>query len=124
MRDIVYQATVNFKNKSETYVGLSSPPFFQRYRNHKKSFRLERYAHETTLSTFIWSLKEKNINFEISWKVIDRGKPYSSVTQECQLCLKEKFNIMFKQEISTLNKRNELASNCLHRMSSLLLKIK
>ena len=114
------QATVTKNNgQFETYVGLSSTPFWQRYANHKKSFSKPQYCHETTLSTFIWELKAKNINFTISWKIVD-----SPVSGECQLCLKEKYVIIFKPEASTLNSRNELANTCRHKSKSLLMRTK
>ena len=124
-KNIVYQATVTQNSgKVDTYVGLSSTPFFMRYKNHQKSFRHEKYKNETRLSSFVWELKSQNINFEISWKVIDRGKTYCPVMRECQLCLKEKYVIIFKPEISSLNKRSELASNCQHKQLSLLANLK
>ena len=124
-KNVVYQATLTQENgKIDTYVGLTSTPFWKRYSGHKTSFKHQKYAHETTLSTFIWDLKLKNISFSLKWKIIDRGKPYNPVTGDCQLCLKEKYIIIFKPEISTLNSRNELASTCRHRTSSLLMRIK
>ena len=44
---------------TEKYVGLTGPQFKKRLGNHKKSFKHEKYAHETTLSSHIWKLKEK-----------------------------------------------------------------
>ena len=124
-KNIVYQATLTQENgQVDTYVGLSSTPFWQRYANHKTSFKNLNHAHETTLSSFVWELKAKNINFTISWKIIDRGKPYNPVSGDCQLCLKEKHIILFKPEISTLNSRNELGNNCRHKPHSLLMRIK
>ena len=38
----------------------------------------------------------------------------------CNLCLKEKFLIICRPELSTLNKRNELVSSCRHRNKALL----
>ena len=124
-KNLVYQATVTQENgKKDTYVGLCSTPFWQRYANHRTSFTNFKHAHETTLSTFIWDLKSKDIHFVIDWKIIDRGKPYNPITGECQLCLKEKYFIIFKPEISTLNSRNELGSNCKHKTMKLLMRSK
>ena len=124
-KNIIYQATLTQDNgKVDTYVGLCSTPFWQRYANHKTSFSNQKHRNETTLSSFIWDLKEKNINFTLKWRVIDRGKPYNPVSGDCQLCLKEKFIIIFKPEISTLNSRNELGSNCRHKPHSLLMRVK
>ena len=43
-----------------------------------------------------------------------------SSSKRCNLCLKEKFLIICRPELSTLNKRNELVSSCLHRNKALL----
>ena len=34
------------------------PQWKNRYYNHKKSFSYKRYSHETTLSSYVWYLKE------------------------------------------------------------------
>ena len=114
----------HFNGKIETYVGLSAPKFYMRYKNHRYSFTNQNYSHATTLSTHVWDLKNQNINYKLKWKIIDRGKPYCSNSRVCFLCLKEKYHIIFKPEESTLNKRNELGSRCPHKQHSLLRRIK
>ena len=59
----------------------------------------------------IWSSKP----FEIKWKVLNRCRPYNNVSKKCNLCLHEKFVIMRRKDLCSLNKRNELASSCPHR---------
>jgi hypothetical protein len=61
---IVYQDEVKSYDNGETkrYIGVTAGEFKDRYRNHKKSFELQRYANETELSKHIWKLnsfKEK-----------------------------------------------------------------
>ena len=42
---VIYQATVTHKvtdtgeEKKESYIGMTGPPFIERYRNHKSSFK-------------------------------------------------------------------------------------
>ena len=123
---LIYQATIVTAQpnpETHTYIGLSAPPFKSRLGNHKKSFRHERYQHETSLSQFIWKLKEKNVNFDINdiqWKLIDRAEPFNPVTGLCNLCTLEKYYLIFKPEISTINKNEEINSYCLHKESQLL----
>ena len=50
------------------------------------------------LSTHIWELKDQGLDYNISWKILDRGKTYNPVTKKCLLCLKEKFYIMYSKE--------------------------
>ena len=94
--------------------------FKLRYRNHTCSFRNERYKHATELSKYIWSLKYRNIAYDIRWRKVKQARSYSNVTKRCNLCLWEKFFILRRPEMSTLNRRNELVSGCRHVRKFLL----
>ena len=60
---VVYQATVTpDTGKEENYIGLTSNTFKQRWSQHKCSFNNKSKANETTLSQYIWKLKEKMLN--------------------------------------------------------------
>ena len=50
------------------------------------------------LSSHIWELKNKNIDFQVTWTILDRAKPFSPVTQICNLCTKEKYFIIFEPD--------------------------
>ena len=119
---VIYQATVTHRNsnKTETYIGLTENEFKTRYRNHTASFRHAKHKNSTELSKHIWNLKDNNIDHFISWRILSSNSPYSSSSKRCNLCLKEKFLIICRPELSTLNKRNELVSSCRHRNKALL----
>lgn len=119
---VIYQASVTRKdnNTTETYIGLTENDFKTRYRNHTASFRHAKHRNSTELSKHIWSLKDNNIDHFISWRILSSHSPYNSSTKRCNLCLKEKFLIICRPELSTLNKRNELVSSCRHRSKALL----
>ena len=104
---VIYQATVIRKdnNTTETYIGLTENDFKTRYRNHTASFR---------------HAKDNKIEHFISWRILSSHSPYNSSSKRCNLCLKEKFLIICRPELSTLNKRNELVSSCRHRNKALL----
>ena len=89
--------------------------FSDRYRNHMTSFRHANRRNETELSKYIWTLKDARKPFRVQWKVLATCKPYDNVSKKCNLCLKEKFFIICRNDLCTLNKRNELASSCPHR---------
>ena len=125
--NVIYQATVIETNKqneqtTETYVGLTAPNFKSRLGNHTKSFKNKEYSTETTLSSHIWDIKERDSTYTISWKLLDRGRPYNPGTKTCNLCTTEKFYIILKPHLATINKRNELGSACRHKTSSLISK--
>ena len=108
------------KEKVETYTGLTSKTFKTRYYGHSRSFREKESEHSTTLSTHIWKLKNKNKNFNVRWEVVARANDFNPISRKCQLCLKEKYYILFHQGGATLNKRSVLFSTCRHRLRRLL----
>ena len=122
-KNVVYQATVtptSDPTKVEYYVGLCATSFKARYSAHQTSFKHEEYGNKTTLSTHVWDQKQKNIKYDIKWKILDRGKSFSPVSGICNLCTKEKYFIIFEPEKATLNKKDELNNTCLHKNSVLL----
>ena len=122
---VVYQATISRRDgKVDTYIGLSEPPFKDRFRNHKSSFKTRNPKNSTSLSKHIWQLEDQNIGYDISWKIVSRAKPYNPVTNLCPLCTREKYFIIFKPEMASINARNEIAGPCLHKHNKLLKKSK
>ena len=117
---IIYQAEVTSQTTTETYIGLCDTSFKLRYRNHTSSFRNERYRNATELSKHVWNLKDQNIQYNIKWRKIKQARSYSNVTKKCNLCLWEKYFILCKPEMSSLNNRNELTSSCRHSRKFLL----
>ena len=118
---LVYKATVIEDNQTvNTYTGLTSRTFKDRFYEHRSSFANRDHPNPTTLSTHVWDLKQKNKNFEVSWSVIDRANAFDPVTRKCRLCLKEKYHIIFQPTGATLNQRSELYSTCRHRLKQTL----
>ena len=66
------------------------------------------------------NLKKKNINYKLTWKIIDRAQPFSPISGVCNLCTLEKYYILFKPGTGTLNKREELFNYCMHKKRLLL----
>ena len=120
VENIIYQAEVTSQTTKETYIGLCDTSFKLRYRNHTSSFRNERYRNATELSKHVWNLKDRNIQYNIKWRKIKQARSYSNVTKKCNLCLWEKYFILCKPEMSSLNNRNELISCCRHSRKFLL----
>ena len=123
LKSVIYQATVTTQQnppKTETYVGMTSREFKERFSGHKTSIDNMEYKTATTLSQHIWNLKEKNINYNLTWKIIDRAQPFSPISGVCNLCTLEKYYILFKPGTGTLNKREELFNYCMHKKRLLL----
>ena len=115
-KKVIYKAEVkNNKNEdTKIYIGLSENSFKERYRNHTKSFRHDKYKNETVLSKYIWDLKENDAMPIVKWSFIKtiKGKLNSN---NCSLCLIEKFNIInLLDDKNLLNKKSEFISKCRH----------
>ena len=77
----------------------------------------------TTLSTHFWNQVESGMDPKVTWKVIERNIPtFNPITEKCQLCIREKFNIVLRPESATLNLRHEIFSTCRHKEGKLLVK--
>ena len=123
-KKIVYQATVKQPNGEEkTYVGLTATEFKARLGVHSQSFK-DPSNGQTTLSNYIHDLKSKGIEPVVTWRILDRAKSYSPVTDVCHLCNKEAYYIIFEPHLAQLNSRTELFSTCMHKKSNLLFKPK
>ena len=119
-KGIIYQAKVTQPNSSvKTYIGLTATDFKSRYGVHTKAFSDPSYC-QTTLSKHILELKDKGIEPTVTWKIVDKGKSYSPVSDVCQLCNKEAYHIIFEPAMAELNNRSELFSTCMHKKSKLL----
>ena len=118
---VVYQATVTrLDNQAqETYTGLTARRFKDRLYEHTHDFNNEN-KEGTSLSNYIWKLKNSQTQYNISWKIITRSQSFNPSTKRCNLCLKEKYFIMFRPEGATLNDRSEFFSTCRHRLKPLL----
>ena len=110
---IIYEATIKSNSDEKKYIGLTQGSFKRRLYNLRTA---------TELSKHIWDLRDRQEEFEISWKIIDRAHSYNGASNRCRLCLLEKFHILTRDDL--LNKRSELVSKCRHRRSHLISSVK
>ena len=104
----------------ETYIGLTENNFKTRYNGHSSNLNNNEKRSATTLSEYVWKLKDSNVQYNITWKIISRAKSYNTSNKKCNLCLEEKYHIIRKPDWGSLNKRSELFSTCRHRKKHLL----
>ena len=116
--NVVYQVEIHGDNKIMRYIG-STENFKDRYWVHKTTIDNPPKNH-TTLSTYVWKLKNKNIEPEYVWSILAKGHAFSSGGKSCDLCLTEKLMILTANPQTTLNKRSELLETCRHRRKHLL----
>ena len=139
----IYQASLQYETphasipalkipKSKVYTGLTSNKLKERFNHHHWTFTNERNnpfkppadrnnsLQNTSLSTHIWRLKERKIEYKLKWNIIKQAPVYSKEAGGCSLCLEEKTQIMFADKRTSLNKRTEIMQKCRHREKHLL----
>ena len=109
------------EGEKESYIGLTANTFKQRLYGHNQSFKSKIKKGETTLSQHIWELKDNKKEFKIKYNIIGRASPFSPISSKCNLCTLEKYLIIFKPELGSLNNRNELGTHCRHKNKMLLI---
>ena len=111
---VIYTASVNTNNSSMTYVGLTGDSFKTRFNGHTATFR-NREGNMSTLSSHVWDMEDKKIDYEIEWKIKKKAMMYKPGASYCDLCISEKVEILMANTKSSLNKRSEILERCRHR---------
>ena len=139
----IYQASLQYETphtsipalripKFKVYTGLTKNTLRERVNHHNWTFTNERNnpfnppaernskLQNTSLSTHVWKLKRRRIQYNLKWRIIKQASVYSKESGGCNLCLEEKTAIMFADEKTSLNKRTEIMQKCRHREEHLL----
>ena len=76
---------------SETYTGLAGNTFKERFYGHNRNINVRNGPGNpgTTLSHYIWELKDNNVPYETKWSIKSKARTYNPITKICRLCLKE-----------------------------------
>ena len=115
-KSVIYQAHVTTNNKTMTYTGLTKNTFKSRFTTHNATIE-KRPSKEkvTTLSEYVWKLKDNDIPFSIKWSIKTKAYAFSSGSKSCDLCLSEKMTILLHDPRHSLNQRDELLAKCPHK---------
>ena len=123
---VVYIGEVQCKDKHNQeiepkyYIGQTGDTFKNRWYSHQESFRKEGYK-STTLSSYIWKLKNKGLAPSVKWSIKSKAYSFSSGSKKCDLCLTEKLEILKVAESEKfLNHRDELLEKCRHMRKFML----
>ena len=111
---VIYSASVNSINSSMTYIGLTGDSFKTRFNGHTATFR-KRESNMSTLSTHVWDMEDKEVDYDIKWKIRKKAMMYKPGASYCDLCISEKVEILLANPKSSLNKRTEILEKCRHR---------
>ena len=118
-KNVVYRAEIITDNNCESFIGLTATSFKERWRNHMASIKKSE-NNPCQLVKHVKKLKEKNICYIINWEILTTATPFSQISNVFNLCINEKYYILYKPELGSLNTRNELTSNCRHKSSKLM----
>ena len=124
--NVNYSAVVSYggrrvPNIKKTYISLTEPQWEKRYRVHQHTFNTRGTPNDTSLSKYIWELKDKGIAYDIKWSILKRAPGYRKNSKTCGLCLMEKLLICeFPDKANLLNDKSELVSKCRHSNRHLL----
>ena len=118
----VYKAVVKTGDprKEKFYIG-SSNNFKKRCYSHKDTFIDRERMTESCLSEYVWKLKDEGEVPEVTWSIISRDKEYTRESKKCNLCIREKLEILKNSlDVKCLNQRSEIMNKCRHRNKFLL----
>ena len=76
---------------------------------------------QTALTNYYWKEKNAGRDPDVSWNFLETNVPiFNPITNRCRLCLREKFNIVLKPNLASLNSRQEIFGHCRHLQFELL----
>ena len=62
-----------YNNSVKHYIGATEGTIKQRIHNHNLSFKYRNYASNTSLSSYIWQVKDTNISPTINWEILKQA---------------------------------------------------
>ena len=88
------------------YLGNAEGYFKKGFCNNRKSYNNEGNANDTTLSKYIWEVKEtSNSSRTLLWSIAKKVPRYSNISTKGLLCLHEKLEIInYRRPEELLNK--------------------
>ena len=79
-KSLIYKATVvDNSGPVKTCTGATKNTFKENCYGHDQSLRLKEKEHKTTLSSYLWKLKEKSVEYNTKWSIIEKGKAYHPI---------------------------------------------
>ena len=111
--NVVYCCSVSTPSVTKAYIGVASTSFKTRFNNHRHTLNNPNKRKATSLSSYVWDLKDASIPYQLRWSILTRAQPYSGSLRDCNLCSEEAIRIL-RAEYALLNKRSELVLSCRH----------
>ena len=107
----IYKATVKTNNSVKHYICAMEGTIKQRIHNYNLSFKYRNYASNTSLSSYIWQLKDTNNSPTITQEILKQAPAYNKTSKKCLLCLHKKLAIItYPSQNTLLNEKSEILS--------------
>ena len=110
----------------KNYAGMTAQVLKTRIGQHltdaKKFHPVTNKSGMSKLSQHVGGLIFSNIPWSWHWDILCHAKIFSPISERCDLCVKEKYYILYHPELASLNIRSELFSACRHKDRFLLIK--
>ena len=112
----VYQADIIEQDRTMHYIGMTGRTAKERCTEHRNALRNRKAAERqpTRLSKHVWSLKDKNIQHDVKWKIKAKTGIYFPGAKYCDTCITEAMFILDAERTTSLNLRTEILSKCKH----------
>ena len=117
---MIYKAEVVSGKGKRHYYGQTDRTFKERFYGHTSDLRHPSKAKSTSLSTYVWKIRNEGEDPTISWSKVKNARSYNPGNKNCNMCLEEKTTIARDKTKEILNKRSELMYKCLHKQRYLL----
>ena len=115
-RNIIYKVTVKTNNSVKHYIGATEGTIKRRIHDHNISFKYRNYASNTSLSSYIWQLKDTNISPTTTWEILKRALAYNKTSKNAFFAS----IITYPSKNTLLNKKSEILSKCRHENEHLI----
>ena len=86
---------------------MTENSFKERVQGHYTSFNKIAYKNDTSLSKYIWGLKNNNEGYQLSWEILEQIPKYRPGQLFCNVCIAEKNWIIAMDEDKRLNRNDE-----------------
>ena len=115
---VIYKATASTPQLPDKhYYGQTEDTFKGRYYGHRYDLR-HSDSRRTALAKYVWKSRDEGLEPEVKWQIHTKAHPYRCGSRRCDVCLTEKLVIasaVTEEPDSTLNRRYELATGCMHQ---------
>ena len=112
---VVHEEEGKRKKEDNLYMGQTGQEIRKRIKEAESDIRIREKKNSTRLTGYVWGLKEEGKKYRIEWEILERAREYAKGGKSCNLCNREKVQILKQEKKRLLNGRDELMTKCFHK---------